>query len=659
MGTAVNWTETWTPLLLIAGVMLTVRYGMPERGWAARAISAVLAMLCTLRYLYWRLLFAVPQHQPLLAQTWAYIFLAAEVASAASTLLVYFFLSRTMDRSPQADARKDSPLHDAPVDILVVTYNESEEILERTLVGALAVHHRDLRVWLLDDGARPWARALADELGVQYVPRVKGKHAKAGNINHGLQYVLDTQHPGARKPEFLLLLDADFVPSPQILRRTLGLFEEQDVGIVQTPQHFFNYDPVQANLLCARVWPDEQRFFFNVQLPGRDAWGVAFCCGTSAVIRTEALVAAGGFATETVTEDMLTTFKLQEHGYRTVFLNERLSLGLASESLREYVAQRSRWCLGAVQQIYTRYSFWGSARLRLRDRVAFFDSVLYWVANAGFKLLVWAAPAVYWWTGAFVIRGNTDDLICWLLPSIAANLMFMRFYANNRVLPILTDVSQLMSATTILRTVAHGLVRPFGHGFRVTAKGIPSEGMTIHWNLLWPFATIAAMTATGMLLHLSTFSPGHGTQGFSLNLIWSVVAVAVMSLAMITCIEQPRRRAHQRFDAHEEGMVLFPDGAECGCTVWDISTGGAQVQPAGEWPEGAAAGSLLLDQGRLRVEFSVVRGLGERIAIRFAQTAAARRGLILKLYTGRYTKEVEEIRLRSALRSLTRTLTSL
>jgi cellulose synthase (UDP-forming) len=138
---------------------------------------------------------------------------------------------------------------------------------------------------------------------------VKGKHAKAGNVNNGLLHALAT----GRRPEFILLLDADFVPSVNILKRTLGLFAEPDIGIVQTPQHFFNPDPIQSNLLCASAWPDEQRFFFDIFVPANDAWGTAFCCGTSAVFRVAALLATGGMATETVTEDMLTTFKMEEH----------------------------------------------------------------------------------------------------------------------------------------------------------------------------------------------------------------------------------------------------------------------------------------------------------------------------------------------------------
>ena len=132
------------------------------------------------------------------------------------------------------------------------------------------------------------------------------------------------------------------------------------------------------------------RYLFQ-QAP-KDAWGAAFCCGTSAVFRTEAFVAADGMATETVTEDMLTTFKFQEFGFRTIFLNERLSLGLAPESMLDFISQRARWCLGAIQQLFTRWSFAGKGRISWVNRLAFFDTVLYWVSGASFKLMLVSAP---------------------------------------------------------------------------------------------------------------------------------------------------------------------------------------------------------------------------------------------------------------------------
>ncbi|MFN4102511.1 MAG: glycosyltransferase family 2 protein, partial [Pararhodobacter sp.] len=86
---------------------------------------------------------------------------------------------------------------------------------------------------------------------------------------------------------------------------------------------------IQHNLNLSRAYPDEQRFFFDTLQPARDAWGIAFCCGTSSVVRWRALMDIGGLPTESVTEDFMVTVVLQDAGWQTAYLNEALTEGLA------------------------------------------------------------------------------------------------------------------------------------------------------------------------------------------------------------------------------------------------------------------------------------------------------------------------------------------
>ncbi len=647
----------YTMIAVCLGLFFFLFEGLGHESRTARALAAVVCVGLTLRYLYWRILFTLPLHQNLLQSIYAHLFLAIETCTLVSSMLVYFFMSRTVSRSAAADLHANSALHDAPTDVFVASYNESYDILERTLVGALALKHKDLRVWLLDDGARPWAQELAASLGCEYVSRVKGKHAKAGNINNAMCRAL-TQ---GRRPEFLLLLDADFIPHRTLLSRTLGLFEDRTVGIVQTPQHFFNPDPVQSNLLCTAVWPDEQRFFFNCLLPSKDAWGAAFCCGTSAVFRIEAFVAAGGMATETVTEDMLTTFKFEEFGYRTIFLNERLSLGLAPESLIDFITQRGRWCLGAIQQIFTRWSFFGPSRMSLINRLAFFDTVLYWISGAAFKLILLSAPMLYWFTGTTALHASGADLLLWAGPMVLGNLLFMYYLAGNRVLPLMTDITQLLTAFVICRTVATGLIRPFGRPFKVTAKGLSTSGITVQWGILWKFALLSGLTLLGVATHVAHFSPSHGVQGYAANIFWSLVNAAVLALAAAACIELPHRRRDERFFVAEPAMVSLPSTLATepdtliACELADISLGGAALtrlhtpgaaEPA-NWRDLSGTASLLLpatlDSPELLLPFTVVMRRDATLAIQFHPDPWIRHALIRKLFTGAYHRDVESI----------------
>lgn len=649
-----NELHTWAPLLFTVGLLIAAFEILGRDSRHARAFAAAVCIAGSLRYLYWRIYFTSPLHQNAAQMIWSRFFLTVEASALTSAMLVYFFMSRFIDRRAIADDRQRSPLLHAPVDVFIATYHEGREILERTMVGAKAIDHPDLRVWVLDDGARPWVRDLADELGVMYVQRVKGKHAKAGNVNNGLKEALSVGRP----PQFILLLDADFVAHRQILKRVLGLFEDNDVGIVQTPQHFFNPDPVQSNLLCATVWPDEQRFFFNVLIPCKDAWGAAFCCGTSAVIRTAALQACGGMATETVTEDMLTTFKMGEYGYRTIYLNERLSLGLAPESLGEFMSQRSRWCLGAMQQIFTRWSFVGRARLSLINRIAFFDSVLYWVSGASFKLMLISAPMLFWFTGTSVLRASVPELTYWMAPMVVGNFIFMGYLTGNRIMPVMTDMTQVLTVFVIGRTVLTSLVRPFGHAFKVTAKGLSTTGIIIQWHILWRFATLAALTLIGMILRIGRFSPFHGRPGYSLNVFWSLINACILGLASAVCVELPKRRTSERFATSEDAQIILPGGSSIPCRLQDISLGGARIALSNEVCDFSGSASLSLDHGRLQVPFYTVRRQDHLLAVQFHPDVKVRRALIVKLFTGAYHQDVEVINAGGVFRSLAKTLAS-
>lgn len=540
-----------------------------------RAVAGGFCMLVAIRYVWWRWTQSVPADQSWPQEIWAYLFLLFETATVCSSVLTKMFMARTIDRRPQADALSSVYDPTVPVDIFIPTYNEDARILRRTLAGALNVRHGNKRIWLCDDKARPEIGALAREFGVEYLTRPDNSHAKAGNLNHAYRVANATDRP----PEFAIVLDADFIAMPAFLERTLPLFRDPKVGCVQTPQHFFNEDPVQQNLMCGAVWPDEQRFFFNFLLPCKDAWGAAFCCGTGVVFRMAALNANGGMATETVTEDMLTSFQIEEYGYRTIMLNEPLSFGLAPENLAEYVAQRCRWCLGAVQQIRTRWNPFGTAKMSLINRLSILDVEMYWLCTYPFRLLMIAAPIVYWWTGTAVINASLLQLIIWLAPALLAEITFMSSYAEGRVLPIMNDVNHLAVAWPITLSVLTGLLRPKGRAFRVTMKGADPErtGLLVHWKIITPFLVMIVATLIGILINSGPFSAAAARPGYSANVFWSVINMVILLLSTTIAVELPQRRYNLRFDRDDQPVDVRIDGVWTRGILHDISLDGLRV----------------------------------------------------------------------------------
>lgn len=628
--------NTWTPVALVTGLIATISLSLGSGSMLGRLSLCAICVVTNIRYVVWRSIYSIPEPDTLLATLWVDAFFALELCSQFGALLISFFMSRTLNRSKEANGHQLSFSYGVPVDVFIASYNESREILERTIIGAKAIQHPDLRVWILDDGARPEIRQLAAELEIEYAFRVKGKHAKAGNVNNGLRLALATDRP----PEFVLLLDADFVPRPSILRRTLGFFEDPQIGIVQTPQHFFNHDPIQMNLGSTLTWPDEQRFFFNYLLACKDAWGAAFCCGTSAVLRVSALQACGGMATETVTEDMLTTFRLQEYGYRTIFLNEHLSSGLAPEGLTEFVTQRSRWCLGAIQQVYTRWSFAGRARINLINRLSALDGVLYWSSSFLFRLMVLSAPLVYWMTGTSVIDARIDELAYYQLPFTVAICSMMFNLSERRVVRILSDISQMISTFVILRTVITTLIKPWGHPFKVTPKGKSTERTVIHWQVVSPFMLLAAGIVFGLAANASPYAPLNGSPGYTINVIWSLVDVLLLLATVAACIELPRRGTVM-FPSTENGTILCGD-VRLPCVVRGISIDSAEIAVLDRHLAQAAT-LVVLDNGALVIPVRSVSAGRRTLTVEFSVTPQLRQALVRKLFGGRYDIEVDGI----------------
>ncbi len=273
LGSPVNEAEPWGLMPELVGRLIG---DDPARRAEVKTRFVQLLILINValgtRYIAWRMTCSV---------NWALwpfglALLGAELFSWTDSLLFGMNMWRVRHRG-------DPPLapRDLSVDVFVTTYNEPVELVKRTALAA-----RDIRyphtTWILDDGDRPGMRQAAEEIGVGYLVRDgrwngRDRHAKAGNVINGLYRT---------KGEFVLMLDADQVPRPGILDRTLGYFRDPSVAFVQTPQFFDNTpdgDPFGT---------DAPLFYGPIQA-GKDGWNSTFFCGSNAVLRREALMRAG------------------------------------------------------------------------------------------------------------------------------------------------------------------------------------------------------------------------------------------------------------------------------------------------------------------------------------------------------------------------------
>jgi cellulose synthase (UDP-forming) len=638
------------PALVTLGFFFVCSALWPKPGATGRVFMVAGSYAMMTQYEWWRITETLPAFAFSAEYALALTFLIAELVAIITTALTLLFLARTRDRSPEADANAGwlAALNKPPsIDVLICSYNEEETILERTIVGALGMDYPNFRVWMLDDSRRAWVKTLCAELGCLYLSRPDNVHAKAGNINHALKHIAALPDP----PEFVSILDADFVPTPQFLRRAISLFRDPGIGIVQTPQHFVNPDPIQINLGATKFWPDEQRFFFDIVAPGKDAWSTAFCCGTSSIVRMQPLMEIGGFPTDSVTEDYLLSLRLKEKGFLTAFLNEPLTYGLAPEGLKEYITQRSRWCLGFMQIACGRsgpLSF--SSPLAFIDRLSLTEVFLNWAAVPLSRAIGLVIPPLSLAFGLHPFHASLYDLATHFLPYFLWSGLVMSWLSNGKVMPILSDVSQIIVLPQILKAALFGLARPQRQKFHVTAKGGDRSHGFVEWTVMRPFAILIVFSLAAVLWALYANGASNEIHDSIPALAWTGYNLIVLIVLCFVCIERPRRRAAERFASRELVSVKTADRTQL-MQLANISITGARIFGV---PPGCPGESVELKLLNFSVSAKIVRCEKHAFAVDFNHTLKSRVAAIQHFYSGGYLRPLGSIRILRVAESVVR-----
>ena len=232
------------------------------------------------------------------------------------------------------------------VTVQLPVYNEAG-VVERLIDAASQLDHPThlLQIQVLDDStddtstraARAVARWRRRGVDIQHVRRPTRAGFKAGALAHGL----DTA-----RGEFLVILDADFVPAPDLIRRLLDGFDDARIGMVQARWDHLNED---ANgLTRAQALLLDGHFFF--EQGGRHAGGRFFNFnGTAGMWRRACLEDAGGWSADTLTEDLDLSYRAQMAGWRFRFLPD---YGVPAElppRVGSLEVQQKRWAQGGIQ----------------------------------------------------------------------------------------------------------------------------------------------------------------------------------------------------------------------------------------------------------------------------------------------------------------------
>lgn len=539
------------PTVVLLLIVLAIKKISPQpRVWNRRLVIGILLVL-SIRYIFWRSLSTLNLADPLNGVFSLGLFLL-EMLVLTSTSIQLCLMLNIKDRRQEAERNSIAVIEGKftpSVDIFVPTYNEPSFILRRTIIGCQALDYSNKTIYLLDDTRRPEMEALATELGCEYITRPDNRHAKAGNLNHALKKT---------NGELIVIFDADFIPTTNFLQRTVGFFQDEIIALVQTPQSFYNADPIAYNLgLENIVTPDEEIFYRQIQ-PIKDGAGSVVCAGTSFVIRRSALQETGGFATESLSEDYFTGINLSAKGYRLVYLNEKLSAGLAAENIAAHATQRLRWARGTLQAFFIKSNPLTIRGLSPIQRLAHCEGLLNWfavISRIGFLMM----PLAYSFLGVIPIRATLEEILYYFLPFYLVQLTAFSWLNHRSRSAILSEVYSLALVFPLALTVIQVMLNPFSKGFKVTPKGTTNNRYTFNWGLAFPLITLFIATAIslwrnlGMCLSLlwqntSTPEVVQHLKGLNLGWIWSGYNLILLSISLLILLDAPKADLYEWFD---------------------------------------------------------------------------------------------------------------
>lgn len=254
----------------------------------------------------------------------------------------------------------------ASVDILITVYGEPVAVIERTVRAALAVRGRHA-TYILDDGDSDEVRELATRVGCHYIRRLSHNGAKAGNINNALTVA---------KGEFFVILDADFVPRPNLIAEILPHMADERVAFVQTPQTYGN----MHNILSRGAGYMQTVFYKYIQT-GRNRFNAAFCVGTNVMFRRSAVLEIGGMYTGSKSEDVWTSLMLHENGWRSVYTPITVAVGDTPETIEDYSKQQLRWATGGFEILFTHNPLSSRRRLSVGQRLMYFVTASFYLVG--------------------------------------------------------------------------------------------------------------------------------------------------------------------------------------------------------------------------------------------------------------------------------------
>jgi cellulose synthase/poly-beta-1,6-N-acetylglucosamine synthase-like glycosyltransferase len=232
------------------------------------------------------------------------------------------------------------------VTIQLPLFNEMY-VIERLIQAVSNIEYpKDkLEIQVLDDSTDETigvTRKLVEEyfakgFNITYVHRENRNGYKAGALKDGLEVI---------KGEFVAIFDADFVPNPDFLLKTIPHFRNPKVACVQT--RWAHLNETYSFLTRAQALALDGHFVIEQQVRNKAGFFITFN-GTAGVWRKEAIYDAGNWHSDTLTEDLDLSYRAQLKGWKFVYLKDVTSPAELPADINSLKIQQFRWTKGAIE----------------------------------------------------------------------------------------------------------------------------------------------------------------------------------------------------------------------------------------------------------------------------------------------------------------------
>ncbi|PSB06544.1 cellulose synthase catalytic subunit, partial [Pleurocapsa sp. CCALA 161] len=550
-------------LILFVMAQVVMKLSPEPKVWSQRLI-ATLCLVLFVRYFLWRSLCTLNLANPV-DGIFSITLLSMELLAMIGTAFQMLLLLTAKNRTSQADrcsiAVKEGR-YNPTVDVLIPTYNEPDFIVKRTIIGCQAMNYDRKQIYVLDDTRRQSMKQLAQELGCHYITRPDNSYAKAGNLNNALKQT---------NGELVVVFDADFVPTTNFLERTVGFFHNPKLGLLQTPQSYYNSDPIARNLGLEDVLTPEEEVFYRYLQPIRDGAGSVVCAGTSFVARRNALQEIGYFVTDSVSEDYFTGIRLSARGYELAYLNEKLSAGLAAESIGAHIDQRLRWGRGTLQAFFIKSNPLTIPGLNLWQRFAHLEGLVHWLTCFP-RVFFLFVPIICTFGQLNPILTTLPETVYVILPYYVLLLTVFSWLNRRSRSILLSDVYSIVQAIPVFITVIKVLLNPFGKGFKVTPKGLARDKFNYNWSLALPMTILLGATLISFGMSLLSLPE----TGINLSLYWGAYNLVTIAVAMMTLLDLPKLSLYEWYSRKQE-INIYGDRQVHQGTTQKISEEGVEI----------------------------------------------------------------------------------